>query len=323
MNTHPLPNTDLKPSVLCLGAGGFGSEIDLTRSFEMLDAFYDRGGNFLDSALIYADWTPYGKGSSERAIGQWMKARRNRQNMVVSTKGAHPELKTMHIQRLARQEILSDIEQSLKNLQTEPIDLYWLHRDDPARPAGEIIETLNEAARAGKIRYFGCSNWWSGRIAEANEYASAHGLAGFVADQMLWNMAKIDFADVPDQTLAMMDSPLYEYHRSTGMAAVPYSSQANGLFSKMERGAYSELDDFHQQMYRHPGNQGRFERARRLAKELSMSMTQVVLGYLLSQPFATYPIIGPKRMDQLLDSLSAAEARLTAEQIRFIEGERG
>jgi aryl-alcohol dehydrogenase-like predicted oxidoreductase len=319
MRTISIPHSDLVASAICLGAGNFGSEIPQAEAFNLLDTFYGQGGNFLDSALVYAEWVPGGKGISEKTLGLWMKQRSNRPKIILGTKGAHPRLDTMHIARLSPQEIHSDLDESLRNLQTDWIDLYWLHRDDPGRPAGEIVETLNTAVRAGKIRAFGCSNWRAGRIHQAQAYAAQHHLQGFAADQMLWNLAVVDLTAIGDPTLAVMDQDLYALHRESGMAAVPYSSQANGLFSKLARGVPEELAPLHQGMYRSPENHQRLERAQQLAHELSLSLTQVVLGYLLSQPFPTLPIIGAKRPAQLLDSLSAGDVQLTSQQVGFLE----
>src|SRR5512141_2562340 len=196
-----IPGTDLNVSSICLGTGGMGSSLNRDDSFALLDAFAEQGGNFLDSAKVYADWLPIERSASERTIGRWMKARRKRDKIFVSTKGAHPDLRTMHIPRMSREEINADVQASLEHLQVEAIDLYWLHRDDPSRPAGEIIESLNEHVKAGRIRYLGCSNWVAARIQAAQAYATQHGLQSFVADQMMWSLAAIDPDKVPDKTL--------------------------------------------------------------------------------------------------------------------------
>ena len=178
---------------LCLGTGNFGAALDQDAAFALLDAYLDQGGNFLDSAQVYCDWIPDNeRSSSEKIIGRWMKERRNRDRLVIATKGAHPDLATMQIPRMSRAEIEADLHASLRHLQTDVIDLYWLHRDDPARPVAEILETLNAAVQAGKIRAFGCSNWRAERLQAANEYAATHGLHGFVASQVLWNLAVVD-----------------------------------------------------------------------------------------------------------------------------------
>lgn len=144
MNKLSIPNTDLTPSQLCLGASNFGATIPQADAFALMDAFVERGGNFLDMAHVYANWIPsLPRSISEKTIGAWMKARGNRRQMIIGTKGAHPDLATMHISRLAPADIVQDLNESLQHLQTETIDLYWLHRDDPIRPVGEIIDTLD------------------------------------------------------------------------------------------------------------------------------------------------------------------------------------
>ena len=155
---------DLHPSPICLGTADLGSAVNRSDSFALLDAYLDLGGNFLDTAKVYADWLPGERSTSEKLLGEWMRLRRNRQRIVLATKGAHPDLATMHLPRLSRAEIEADLHASLRHLQTDIIDLYWLHRDDPARPVEDILATLQDAVRAGKIRYFGCSNWRVERI---------------------------------------------------------------------------------------------------------------------------------------------------------------
>jgi aryl-alcohol dehydrogenase-like predicted oxidoreductase len=314
----PLPGSTLNPYNICLGTGDIGA-IDLQTAFALLDAYFEQGGNFLDSAKIYADWLPGERSSSEKTIGRWLRARGNRPRLILATKGGHPDLTSMHIPRLSPLEIRDDLHHSLQNLQSEWIDLYWLHRDDPQRPVEEILETLHDLVIAGKIRYFGCSNWRSGRIRNANAYAQEHGFTGFIGDQMMWSMAVVDVPAIGDPTIEVMNPQLYKYHRETGLAAVPFTSQANGLFQKLGSGSFSQLSKRQQAIYTSPENLRRFERARRLAAHRNISLTQVVLSYLLSQPFATFPIIGPKKINHLLDSLSAADIKLEEVEIQFLE----
>lgn len=311
-----IPTTELNVSVICLGTGGLGSSLDLDQSFALLDALVEQGGNFLDSAKVYADWLPGERSTSERAIGRWMKARGNRKRIIVGTKGAHPDLNTMHIPRLTSADIAHDVNASLEHLQTDYIDLYWLHRDDPAQPVGEIIEALNVHIRAGSLRYIGCSNWRAERITQANAYAVDHGLQGFVANQMMWSLAAIDAERMADKTLVCMDAELKDFHVRSGMAAIPYSSQANGMFSKMAQGKQPPTSA----MYRMDENQRRLQRIQKLAAETGLAITQIVLSYLMSQPFETVPIVGCHTLEQLTDSLSAADVQLTAEQVRYLDG---
>jgi aryl-alcohol dehydrogenase-like predicted oxidoreductase len=316
MRYTQIPGTNLKPSVICLGTGGLGSRLDRDASFALLDALVDRGGNYLDSAKVYADWLPIERSASEKTIGRWLKARGNREKIIVGTKGAHPDLATMHISRMSAQEIASDVEASLQHLQTDFIDLYWLHRDDTSRPAGEIIESLNVHVKAGKIRYLGCSNWRAERIQAAQEYAALHGLQGFCGDQMMWSLAAMDYKAIADPTLAVMTEDLKAYHQRSGMAAIPYSSQANGLFSKLAQGLPLSSAN---PMYQVAENEHRLQRIRQLANESGLSLSQLVLGYLLGQPFTTIPIVGCRNLEQLVDSLSAADVTLTTAQVLFLE----
>ncbi len=319
MQSIPLPNTDLHVSSLCLGTGDFGSGLDQAASFQLLDEFVEGGGNFIDTANIYGDWIPGTKSSSEKMIGKWLTVRGNRQRMIIATKGAHPLMTSMNVQRMAPHELIHDIEQSLGHLQTDVIDLYWLHRDDPTRPTGEIIETLAGQVKAGKIRYFGCSNWRVERIRTANEYAAAHGLPGFVADQMLWNAAVLDVEALPDKSMVAMEAPLYAYHQKSGLAAIPYSSQAHGLLHKLAAGNGAAIRPNHQAIYPLQANQKRVAAAQALAQELGVSLTGIVLGYLQSQPFTTIPIIGAQNLPHLQDSMAGDGVRLTSAQVAALD----
>lgn len=308
-----IPGTELIVSGICLGSTSIGSTIDRETSFRLLDLFAEQGGTFLDTASVYANWLPGEKHVSEKTIGRWLSARGNREDMIVATKGAHPELATMHIPRMSRREIEADLDASLRNLQTDVIDLYWLHRDDRSRPVVEILESMNAQVRAGKIRYFGCSNWQADRIVEAQAVAQAEGMAGFVCDQMMWSLAVIDPDGRSDKTTVVMDDELYALHRESGMAAVAYSSQAGGLFQKLSGGNQAVG-----KTYPLAANQERLERINALAAESGLTTTQIVLGYLQSQPFVTVPIVGCRTVEQLQDSLTAADVTLTPPQVQTL-----
>lgn len=318
MRSVALPHTSLRVSALCLGTGDIGSKIDNVTSFRMFDQFVEGGGTFIDTASVYSDWIPGTKSTSEKTIGAWLQRSGKRDAVVIATKGGHPELNTMHIGRLSRQEIMHDLNASLVNLRTDVIDFYWLHRDDTQRPVGEIIETLNEQVNAGKIRHFGCSNWRVERIRAANVYAGQHGLQGFTGDQMLWNLAAVDMHAIADKTIVGMNPELYLYHQTSGLAAIPYTAQANGLFQRIAAGTADKMRSHHQAMYRAPENQARAARAQELARRNSLTVTQVALGYLMSQPFVTVPIVGCQSPVQLADSLRAGDVQLSAAEIAYL-----
>lgn len=296
-----------------------GSVNDRPTSFALLDAFVDAGGTFLDTAKVYADWLPGERSVSEKTIGAWLRQRSKRDKMVLATKGAHPELATMHKGRLAPGDIIADLDASLRHLQIDTIDLYWLHRDDTKRPVAEIMATMQSQVRAGKIRYYGCSNWRAGRIAEAQAHARDQGWTGFVADQMMWSLAAVNDAAVPDQTMVAMDADLKQYHLASGMAAVPYSAQANGYFQHLLMGTPERIKEGQQRIYGGRTNDLRRERLRKLHAETGIPITAIVLGYLMSQPFPTLPIFGCRTMEQMQDTLQAADIMLSQEQVAYLE----
>lgn len=319
MQYTTIPGTALKPATICLGSTHIGSKIGRDTAFELFDIYLEQGGNFIDTANVYGNWVPGKKSISEKTIGQWLQQRGSRDKIILATKGAHPDLSTMHISRLSRSEIERDLNDSLQNLQTDVIDLYWLHRDDPRHPIEDILGTLNDQVKVGKIRYFGCSNWRTERIKAAQAYASEYGLQGFVANQMRWSLALTNPEDITDKTTVGMDEAMKQYHLETGPAAIPYSSQGNGLFQKMAQRPLTQIDSQLQGMYQLEANRRRFERIKRLAADSGYSITQIVLGYLQSQPFTTVPIVGCRTVAQLRDSLTAATARLDPDQLRYLE----
>lgn len=315
MKYRTIPGTDLTPSVICYGSVFFGSRIPEEETFRLLDTYVERGGNFIDTAKVYADWLPGERSASEKTIGRWLRSRGNRESIVLATKGAHPELGRMDEPRMSRESIVHDVDSSLSHLQTDRIDLYYLHRDDPATPAGEIIESLNEVIRAGKVRYIGCSNWTAARIEEANRYASERGLQGFAANQPMWSLADPNEDQMSDKTMVVMHEDGEAFHRRTGMAVVPYTSQAFGFFSGQYR--RDNMPD-KLKLFVNEENLRRLERVERTSARLGISQTETALGYLLSQPFPVFPIIGSRTQEQLEESLKAGDVTLDPETVRYL-----
>ena len=310
-----IPQTDLQVSALCLGSTMIGSDLDEAASFEVMDAFADAGGNFLDTARVYADWLPGGHGASEKTIGAWLTQRKNRDHMVIGTKGAHPDLKTMHISRMSEREIAADIDESLRCLRTDRIDLYWLHRDDEKIPVEAILDIMEKFVRRGKIRYYGCSNWKTPRIRAAWEHARAAGVKGFLADQPQWSLADLNPGAYEDQTLVNMGPELYELHRQTGLAALPYTSQAKGFFSKFAENP-AQLDGKAKARFWNEKNIARARLAQEFAHALKVPVAAIPLAWLIHQPFTTIPIIGSRNVDQLQESLTAADLLLERDMVK-------
>lgn len=174
---------DLRVSKLAMGADKLALSLTDAELFYLLDIFTDAGGNVIDTARVYSG------GKSEEAIGRWLEKTGKRGNIVLSSKGCHPQINDMSQRRLSKKDMEYDLNLSLKVLKTDCIDIYWLHRDDPSRTVDEIVENINYFIKEGKIRMAGCSNWYSDRIEQANNYAAQKGLCGFSSSQIQWSLA--------------------------------------------------------------------------------------------------------------------------------------
>jgi len=314
MNYFTLPGIPCPLSVLCLGTANYGSAYSQDQSFALLDAFAEAGGSFLDTAHVYADWLPNGHGASEGTVGEWLRARGVRDDFAVATKGGHPRLETMERSRLRPEDLARDLTESLERLGTDRIGLYWLHRDDPAVPVGEILTALNEHRAAGRIRALGASNWEPARLRAAAEYARAHGLTGFVASQIGWSLA------VPNQTqgqwydMRYMGTDDLRYYCAMSLRVIPFSPQAGGFFAH----PYDPADPKYA-LYHNPINAGRWERVRQLAARRGVSANAIALAYLLTHPCGGAAVIGPRTAAQIGDSVAAVGLELSDAERNFLE----
>lgn len=323
MRYRNLDGMPLAPSLVCLGGGPLGSAISVDDSFKLLDTLVECGGNWVDTAHVYAAWLPDGGGLSERAIGAWLKARGVRKSFMVGTKGAHPDLKTMSISRLRPQDITQDLFESLERLGSDYVDIYWLHRDDPAVPVGEIISCLNEHRAAGRIYALGASNWTVERITEANDFAARNQLAGFCASQIAWSLAERNYVKPAYAGMLAMDAETLQFHRQSGLPAVAYSSQAGGLFNKITAASEHDPEMANTGMAKHyfnPVTFRRAERARELAARYGCDANTIAVAYLLNQSFAGYAITGCRTVAQVRSSCSAADLILSVEEVAWLEG---
>lgn len=315
-----IPDTDLFVSRICLGTGGLGTTVSREDSFSLLDEYIALGGNFIDTAHVYGNWSSPIPGMSERTIGAWLAERNCRGNVVIATKGGHPAIDRMDIPRLSRGEVMSDLRESLERLGVERIDLYWLHRDDPSRPVGEILDTLAEAMDLGLIRWYGLSNWKVYRLREAIEYAKKQGFPPPAGSQVGWSLADRVLETLGDPTMLFVDQETRQFHMETGLPLMAYSAQANGFFSgRYKRSDLGVSDSPVLKWYGTEENFNRLERAERLAQELGCTPNQVALAYLIAQPFPVFPVIFCRTIEQLRDSCGAAHVKLTEEQVRYLE----
>lgn len=313
-----IPNTDLRIASICLGTAAFGSVVSPDESFKLLDAYCAAGGNFLDTAHVYADWLGGERHKSEKTLGQWLRKAGNRERVVLSTKGGHPDLATPLIPRLAPEEIAHDLDESLDCLGVKQIDLYWVHRDDPERPVAEILEPLNQQVQRGKVRYLGCSNWRPDRIGAALTYARQHGLSPFVASQVHWSLAVAN-PGVFASDHALMDADAQAYYTNADLGVVCYTSQARGFLSKAAEVGVALLKPELRRDFENAESLARVARAQALAHRLNTTVSAVALAYIASQSFVAIPIIGPLDAKHLTDSLNGADLTLSLEMVRFLE----
>jgi aryl-alcohol dehydrogenase-like predicted oxidoreductase len=291
-----------------------GWMIDQDASNALLDRFVELGGNFIDTARMYGDWVPGGPtGASERAIGAWLKTRR-REGVVVATKGGAVDLRAGDGRnRVTPEDIAKDLGESLDHLGIDTIDLYWLHADNPQAPVGPIVDALLAEQAAGRIRYFGASNWAPARIAEANAYAKSKGKQGFVAAQPFWGLAVPNEAKANAQGYVLHYEGRFEELHAAGLPIIPYAGQSGGYFTKLHSGG--EVREDLRERYDNPANAARLKAVQALAERRGVSINEIVLAYLLSQPGQTIPIIGASRPEQLEESVKAASLKLTAEEL--------
>lgn len=308
MRRVQLKYTDLQVSPVCIGTVNFGTKIDNKTAEHQLDKFFEQGGNFIDTAHMYGDWVPGIKGRSERIIGDWLKKTGIRKSVVISTKGGHPDLSDMDLSKITPERIKKDLDESLEYLKTDYIDLYFLHRDNPDVPAGEFIDVLDEARMEGKIRYYGCSNWKTDRIAEAGEFARRHDLTGFVCNQIMWSLADINSEGIADKTLVLMDEKTYEYHKNTGMNVMAYTAAAKGYFTKLynKKSISGEISS----IYDIPSNRVIFDELVKTAEKMNVSLMEVELAYLMHHDFVCIPIVSFSNDEQLEQGIKSCSTEL-------------
>jgi aryl-alcohol dehydrogenase-like predicted oxidoreductase len=313
-----IPGTSLRAAEIALGAVGWGTRADERRVEELYALYRNAGGNVIDTAHVYAAWLPNGNGSSERAVGELLRRRNDRRHIVLVTKGGHPSMEgyPRPDAYMSPERVRRDIEESLQRLGVETIDLYFLHRDDPRVPVGEVIAVMNEAVAEGRIRYFGASNWPVERIEEANRYASGLSRAGaeqmgFVASQPEFSLAEPN-APVPtrDPATRFLRASDIAWHERTGMPAFCYTAAAQGYFATGGKNGAAAYDN--------PTSRARLLRAQELASKLNVTPAQIALAYVRRQRFPAIPIVGTENPAHLREALDAARIPLTETQAGWL-----
>lgn len=314
MEYRNLGRTGLKVSELCLGTMQWGWTADEATSFAIMDAFVATGGNFIDTADVYSRWVEGNPGGvSEEIIGRWMKARGNRRQIVLATKVRGVMWDGPNGEGLSRGHIMAAVEDSLRRLQTDVIDLYQTHWFDAGTPIDETLRALDDLVRQGKVRYVGCSNYPAWRLAKALWASDTLGLARYDSIQPHYNIAY----------RAEFERELKPLCEEEGVGVIPYSPLAGGfLTGKYRRGAPapdSARASGIQRRYLNDKGFAILEALEKLGTARGKSIAQMALAWQLSQPVITAPIIGANSVEQLGDSLGAAGLRLTEEEIKALD----
>jgi len=285
--------------------------------FELLDAYVAAGGTCLDTARTYCSWLENGEDTSEGVIGRWMKARGNREKMIIVTKGGHPDHSDLHISRLSREEIEYDINRSLEVLGTDYVDVFLLHRDDETIDVSEIMPVLNDIVVSGKAHFIGVSNWKTARIEKANKYAAEHGLEPIRISQINYSFAHLSSDMLGDDTLVSMDSTEYAWYVKNNFPVMAFSPQAKGFFSKLAKG--ESVKNIIEGQFVSTANLARLAKVIKLCKEIEQAPAVVVLGYLNSQPFFVSSVFSASKVWQIEEDMGAQDMVFDKSTLRKLE----
>ena len=271
----------------------------------MLDAFWEAGGNIFDTAFVYAS------GYTERLLGEWLASRGVRDEAVIIVKGAHTP-------NCAPEKISAQLTASLERLQTDHADIYFMHRDNIEVPVGEFVDAMDAEVKAGRIRgLYGVSNWTRKRLKQAIAWAEKHHRQppGALSN----NFALAEMLDPIWEGCVSASSDKWKaWLTKSQLPNFAWSSQARGFFT--DRAGRTKRDDAELvRVWYSASNFKRRERAIALAKEFGADPVQIALAYVLAQPFASIPIIGPRRLDELENSIAALKLNLSEQQRDWLE----
>lgn len=309
MEKHRLGQSSLEVSPLCFGGNVFGWTADENTSFKLLDAFTAAGFNFIDTADSYSTWVPGNKGGeSETIIGKWLKARGNRDKVIIATKVGS---EVAGRKGLSRAYILAEAEESLRRLQTDYIDLYQSHRDDPGTPVEETLQAYDELVRQGKVRVIGASNFTPERLEMSLEASRKRGYPRYESLQPNYNL--YDRADYEGS----LEPLCVKEH----LGVIPYFSLASGFLT----GKYRTEADLNNsargkfvQKYLNARGLRILEALDRVARELQSTPARVALAWLIARPSITAPIASATSVNQLNDLIEATKLRLDADALEIL-----
>lgn len=311
MKYFSIPGLERGCSQIVLGTSSFTPE-DADDVFAILDHYVEHGGNTLDTSRVY------GLGKSEEVLTMWLKARQNRQNVIIINKGCHHYVDATGChhpeqQRVSPEILTQDLRESMARMQVDYFDIYLLHRDNPAVPVGELIDALQEHKNAGLIKAYGVSNWSTKRIDAANTYAASKGYAGIVVNSPSLSLAQINESRWGG--CVYVDQDYIKWHEKNQLALFSWASQASGFFTGIYTRENVPNPDI-ARVYYNDANWERMHRAKQLAKQKGnqFSANHIALAYVLNQFFPICAVIGPQKVSELLSSLEAVNIELSEKE---------
>jgi len=308
---RPLGASQLSVSPICLGGNVFGWTIGEPESFAVLDAFMAAGFNFIDTADVYSFWKPGNRGGeSETTIGNWLRSRGGRQNLIIATKVGAPLAPDK--KGLSKAYILRAVEDSLQRLQTDYIDLYQSHVDDPSTALDETLEAYRLLIEQGKVRAIGASNYSGARLLEALRISDQTGKPRYLTLQPNYNL--YDRADFErDQ------APICREH---GIGVIPYYALASGFLT----GKYRSEDDLGKsprgqgvKRYLNPRGFRILDALDKVASQCSATPAKIALAWLLAQPGITAPIASATTVAQVQELVDSAAVRLDSAALSLLD----
>jgi aryl-alcohol dehydrogenase-like predicted oxidoreductase len=311
MEKRRLGQSSLEVPPITLGCNVFGWTADEKTSFALLDAWLAAGFNFLDTADVYARWVKGGTGGdSETIIGKWLKARGNRDKIVLATKlgiEMAPGKKG-----LSRAYMQTAVEASLRRLQTDYIDLYQSHRDDPDTPIEETLSAYADLIKAGKVREIGASNYAADRLAESLKISTEKGLPRYQSLQPQYSLVERDGFEGPleDLCLAEKVGVIGYYSLASGFLTGKYKSKADAEGRARGRGAEKYLNDY---------GFGVIKALEEVAAKYEAKPGQIAIAWLIARPSVTAPIASVTTLEQVAELAEAAEIELDEESIAKID----
>ncbi|MBU5353160.1 aldo/keto reductase [Paenibacillus barcinonensis] len=300
-------------SALCLGCLNFGTKTDKSLSYRLLDQYVEAGGNFLDTSNNYAFWNGAGVGGqSETLLGEWMKEKNNRNRIFLATKvGANPTIPGGGFpakEGLSKKAIHKAVDESLKRLKTDYIDLYYAHIDDMDVPLEETLEAFNQLIQSGKVRAIGCSNHYTWRLEEARSISQSHGFAPYQCIQQRYSYLRPRPGADFDVQISVSEEMLKYIETHEEIALLAYSPLLSGAYTRQDRPIPVQ--------YTGPDAEARIAVLQEISEETGATHNQVVLAWMLNNSPVTLPVIAASSTEQLQENLQALDVTLTQEQIK-------